>query len=90
MSLIDKLTTKGSKLSVANGGPISVNPLATQQSKLHADGDKPGYSVDGANASTVNSQYQQYNDGTTNILPRPSNLDLNGKKPAQYINNLPK
>jgi hypothetical protein len=90
MSLIDKLQKNGSKLSAANGGKISVNPLATQQSKLHADGNKPGYSVDGSNASTVNSQYQQYNDGAVNILPQPSLLDLNGKQPNKYTDNLPK
>jgi len=90
MSLIDKLKQQGSVLSAANGGSISVNPLATQQSKLHADGTNPGYSLDGANASTVNSQYQAYKDGAVNALPQPSQLDLNGKQPSKYTDNLPK
>jgi hypothetical protein len=89
MGLLTKLQTAGSTLSIANGGPVSTNPLATQQSKLHADGNAPGYSVNGANASLVNSQYQQYVDGAPNILPQPSQLDLNGSTPSQYINNLP-
>jgi hypothetical protein len=89
MGLLSKLQTAGSILSIANGGQVSTNPLATQQSKLHADGNAPGYSVNGANASLVNSQYQQYVDGAPNILPQPSQLDLNGSTPSQYINNLP-
>jgi hypothetical protein len=89
MGLLTKLQTAGSTLSIANGGQVATNPLATQQSKLHADGNAPGYSVNGANASLVNSQYQQYVDGAPNILPQPSQLDLNGSTPSQYINNLP-
>lgn len=89
MGLLNKLQTAGSTFSIANGGQVATNPLATQQSKLHADGNAPGYSVNGANASLVNSQYQQYVDGAPNILPQPSQLDLNGSTPSQYINNLP-
>ena len=90
MGLLTKLTTLGgSPLSVANGGPIAVNPLATQQSKMHANGNQPGYSVNGSQFSTVNPQYQQYNDGAVNVLPQPSLLDLNGATPTAYINNLP-
>lgn len=89
MGLLTKLTNDGSPLSIANGGPVATNILATQQSKLHADGSNPGYSLDGANFSTVNSQYQQYVDGVNNVLPQPSQLDLNGITPSQYINNLP-
>jgi len=89
MGLLTKLQTAGSTFSIANGGQVATNPLATQQSKLHADGNAPGYSVNGANASLVNSQYQQYVDGAPNILPQPSQLDLNGSTPSQYINNLP-
>ena len=89
MGLKDKLQTQGSPYSIANGGTVPVNPLATRQSKLHADGNLPGYSLNGANAQTVNTQYQQYVDGTNNILPLPSQLDLNGTTPTQYINNLP-
>lgn len=89
MGLLTKLQTAGSTFSIANGGQVATNPLATQQSKLHADGNAPGYSVNGANASLVNNQYQQYVDGAPNILPQPSQLDLNGSTPSQYINNLP-
>ena len=89
MGLLDKLTTAGSPYSYGNGTTPSVNPLATQLSTLHADGSAPGYSLDGSDFSTTNAAFQQYNDGVNNILPQPSQLDLNGTTPNQYINNLP-
>jgi hypothetical protein len=49
----------------------------------------PGYSLDGSDFQIVNNAFQKYNDGTSNILPQPSQLDLNGATPSQYINNLP-
>lgn len=89
MGLLDKLTTQGSVYTPYDGATPSVNPLATQQSKLHADGNQPGYSLNGSDFSDVNSAYQQYNDGVNNILPQPSQLDLNGTTPPRYIDNLP-
>jgi hypothetical protein len=89
MGLLTKLTTQGSQYSYGNGNTPSTNPGATQQSKLHADNTQPGYSLDGSDFTTVNSAFQQYNDGVNNILPQPSQLDLNGQTPTQYINNLP-
>lgn len=89
MGLLTKLQLAGSILSVANGGPISTNPLATQASKMHASGNLPGYSLNGNGVGTVNSQYQQYDDGAVNVLPQPSLLDLNGATPTEYLNNLP-
>ena len=90
MGLLDKLTIQGSTYSYGNGDTPTVNPGATQQSKLHAGGaGQPGYSLNGADFATVNSAFQQYNDGINNILPQPSQLDLNGQTPTQYINNLP-
>lgn len=89
MGLLDKLTTQGSNYSYGNGTTPTVNPGATPQSKLHADGNLPGYSLDGSDFSIVNSAFQQYNDGVNNILPQPSLLDLDGQTPTQYINNLP-
>ena len=83
------LTTNGTPLSINNGVTPSINPGATQQSKLHADGNAPSYSMNGANAQTVNAAYTAYNDGVTNALPQPSQLDLNGVTPSQYLNNLP-
>jgi len=90
MGLLDKLTKMGSIFSANNGGPIAINNLATKQSKLHADGSTPGYSINGANASSVNSDYQEYRDGAINSLPQPSQLDLNGLTPKRYLDNLPK
>jgi hypothetical protein len=83
MGLIDKLQNNGSPLSIANGGQVDTNPLATNQSKLHI------YSLDGTGAQLINSQYQQYVDGVNNPLPMPSQLDLNGVTPSKYIDNLP-
>ena len=86
MGLLDKLTINGSPLSPANGGGIAVNPLATAASLLHNS-----YSITGNNFSAVNNAFQQYNDGKTNILPQPSQLDLGGTiaPTAMYLNNLP-
>lgn len=97
MGLLNMLTTQGSNLSAYDGGTPSVNPLATQQSKLHADGNAPGYSLDGTNSSLVTNQYNAYEDGTPNQIPLPSQLDMNGSIPPvspggqglPYLNNLP-
>ncbi len=83
------LTTAGTKLSLKNGATPPINPGATKQSKLHADGISPSYSMNGANAQSVNAAYVAYNDGFNNSLPQPSQLDLNGATPSQYLNNLP-
>ena len=82
MGLLDKLTTGGSGLSKYNGGPGVVNAGATKQSKLHADGNKASYSLDGANFSSVNTAYIGYDDNTPNQLPQPSELDINGLTPV--------
>ena len=89
MGLLTKLTTAGSPYSYGNGTTPITNPGATQQSKLHTDGNQPGYSVNGSDFSTVNAAFQAYNDGVNNVLPQPSQLDINGVTPSQYINNLP-
>jgi hypothetical protein len=93
MGLLDMLTNQGgSSLSAYDGATPPINPLATQQSKLHADGTQASYSVSGANFNTVNPQYQSYLDGVPNNLPQPSVLDRdNGSvDPSKwYLNNLP-
>lgn len=89
MGLLDKLTNEGSSLSTYDGATPSINPLATQQSKLHANGNAPGYSLDGAQANAVATQFNDYLDGVTNPLPLPSQLDMNGVTPPQYLDNLP-
>jgi len=95
MGLLDQLKNSGSPLSSGNGATPSVNPGATKQSKLHADGNQPSYSLTGANAAIVTKAYTEYNDGYNNALPQPSQLDLEGKKPVvagklPYLDNLPK
>jgi hypothetical protein len=89
MGLKDMLITGGSPLSCGNGTTPTTNPGATQQSKLHADGNVASYSVNGANASIVNSAYVAYNDGYNNSLPQPSQLDLQGIIPSKYLDNPP-
>jgi len=89
MGLLTKLTTEGSTYSSFDGGTPTTNPLATQQSKLHADGNQPGYSLDGANTNAITSEYNAYNDGVGNQIPIPSQLELNCTTPCQYLNNLP-
>ena len=83
MALLDKLTKDGSKYSIANGGQVAINPLSLKTSELMQ------YSLDGSNAQQVNAAYQQYVDGTPNTLPKPSELDLNGKAPKSYASTGP-
>lgn len=85
MGLLDKLTTGGSNLSKYNGGSGVVNQGATKQSKLHADGGKASYSLNGTNFSTVNAAYIGYDDNTPNNLPQPSQLDINGVAPTSAL-----
>jgi hypothetical protein len=89
MGLLKKLTTEGSNLSKYDGAQPPINPLATKQSKLHANDNLPGYSLNGAYASEVIKDYGNYEDGVNNAIPQPSQLDLNGKTPSKYLDNLP-
>jgi len=93
MSLLNKLTQTGSPFSITgNGSTPPTNILATNQSKLHADGSQASYSVNGANFTQVNNAFQAYVDGMPNNLPQPSQLDYNnGTIPTtdQYLLNLP-
>jgi hypothetical protein len=90
MGLLDKLTQGGSPYSITgNGQTPSTNVGATQQSKLHASGEEAGYSLSGNFSQEVNEAYVSYVDGMPNILPQPSQLDLNGGTPPKYLDNLP-
>ena len=77
MGLLDKLQQGDSNLTPFDGATPKINPLATAQSKMH-----DSYSITGQNAGTVNSDYQQYLDGSNNLLPTPSQLDLGGTTPS--------
>jgi hypothetical protein len=95
MGLLDRLKTSPAPLSVNNGATPPINPGATKQSKLHADGTQPSYSLNGSNFIDVNKAYVEYRDGYNNALPQPSQLDLNGSTPKvagklPYLDNLPK
>ena len=88
MGLLNKYTTQPSKLAPSDGrtpGQAS-NPGATKQSKLHAFGDTPGYSLNGAYFNDVNNASNIYDNGSPAAfpLPFPSQLDLNGVTPAGY------
>ena len=89
MGLLDKLTTNGTPYSYNNGTTPITNPGATSLSKLHVNGNQPGYSLNGADFTDVNTAFQSYNDGYTNSLPLPSLLDLDGVTPPKYTDNLP-
>ena len=67
------------------------NPGATKQSKLHAYDNTPGYSLNGAYFNDVNTASNIYDNGSPVALPlpQPSQLDLNGKTPLKYTDNLP-
>ena len=91
MGLLDKLISQGgSRYSDTNGATPQINPGATKLSVLHADGNKPGYSLDGSNASKVIADFNAYSDGVNNTIPQPTQLDLNSKTPSKYSDNLPK
>jgi len=90
MGLLTKLTTDGSNLSINDGLTPSPNPLTTPGNSIHSTGIvNNSYSLNGSNANTIGALVAQYEDGINNPLPLPSNLDLQGITPPQYLNNLP-
>jgi hypothetical protein len=97
MGLLTQLTTAGSNLSKHDGATPPTNNLATKLSTLHANGNQPGYSLNGATGVTVRNEYGEYEDGVNNAIPQPSLLDLNGVPPTitplgqklPYLDNLP-
>jgi hypothetical protein len=90
MGLLTKLTTDGSILSINDGITPDPNPLTTPGNSIHSTGIvNNSYSLNGSNVNTISSLVAQYEDGINNPLPQPSNLDLNGITPSQYLNNLP-
>lgn len=78
MGLLDKLRSGDTNLTPYDGDTPNINLLATYQSPLH-----DSYSITGNGAEAVNNLYQQYLDGTGNILPTPSQLDLNAVPPTR-------
>jgi len=90
MGILNKLQTGGSNLTAYDGLTPPTNVGATKSSKLHANGNLPGYSLNGSNSTEVVAAYNAYLDGVPNPLPQPSNLDLNGQAPSKYLDNLPK
>ena len=80
MGLLSKLisTGEGSTLSYSDGSDPLINPLSTKQSPLHYNSYdlEPGYSVNGTDASYVNSLYQGYEDGKNTPIPEPTTFDL--------------
>lgn len=86
MGILQRLIsqTGGSEFSINNGAtPTSI--ASTTDSKLHGTFDgQPGYSTNGAFEAEVTQQWNEYNDGMTNALPRPSDLDMNTNTPPSY------
>ena len=90
MGLLTKLTTDGSNLSINDGLTPTINPLTTPGNSIHSTGIvNNSYSLNGSNVNAIGAFVAQYEDGINNPLPQPSNLDLNGITPSQYLNNLP-
>jgi hypothetical protein len=98
MGLLTKLTSEGSTFTAYDGATPTINPLATKYSPLHADIDRPGYSLNGSFASQVINNYNEYLDGVNNSIPQPSQLDIDGQVPTisasgkqklPYLDNLP-
>ena len=92
MGLLSKLTIgDGSTLSYSDGITPLINKLSTKQSPLHYNSYdlEPGYSVNGTDASYVNSLYQGYEDGKNTPIPEPTQLDLTDPITADP-NNKPK
>jgi hypothetical protein len=87
MSLLNKLKTGGSNQSKYNGSTPPTNVGATKESKLHAYGNTPGFSLDGSYPTDVTAAYVSYDDGYNNALPRPSQLDLFGSPLTKYLDN---
>lgn len=87
MGLLDKLTTEGSAYTEYDGLTPAINPLATRDSKLHADNNTEGYSLNGQKFSEVNPSYQAYSDGYNNNLPQPTILDRTNI--TRYSDNFP-
>ena len=87
MDLLNSLNSPASNLGLRGATP-SINPGATQQSKLHVSGNQKGYSPAGNFQPEVNTANGEYDDGVLNILPLPSQLD-GADTPTQYVNNLP-
>jgi hypothetical protein len=83
MGILTKLQTQGSAFTSYDGTTPTVNPLATDQSKLHADlAGAPGYSLNGANTPLITAEYNAYDDGSSTNIPLPSLEDLNGVIPT--------
>jgi len=94
MGLKDLLQTKGSNLTAWDGATPPTNPLATKSSKLHANDELPGYSLDGSYTMEVTKDYNAYEDGVNNNIPMPGELDWDGRTPTilgkwPYNDNLP-
>ena len=86
MGILTKLQTDGSTLSINDGGTPMTNPLVVENS-IHSNGTiGNSYSLNGSNANAIGALVAQYEDGKNDLLPPPSNLDLNGLTPTGPLN----
>lgn len=88
MGLYDKFLNQDTTLNPYDGRTPGIpnHEGVTKQSKLHAYQNKPGYSLDGHYEIEVRKYDTTYDNGGAIILPRPSELDLNGLTPKGYSN----
>lgn len=86
MSLKNLLLGPGSAYTAYDGKTPKINPLATKQSTMHAVNNTAGYSISGDYAAITNNDYQFYQDGAVNFLPKPSKLDAaDGQTPTSAL-----
>jgi hypothetical protein len=79
MGLEEKLLTKGSALSKANGGSIATPVGATKESKLQYE-----YSINGVPNIPMEGYLTNYK-----TKPTPSKLDIDGKTPTSPLSSKP-
>ena len=89
MALLDKFNNQQTNLHPYDGRQpgTPTNPGATKQSRLHAFGNIPGYSLNGSFFPQVNNASNNYDNGSPKTFPldQPSNLDLNGVEPKSAL-----
>ena len=68
-----------------------IDKLTQQGSNLTKwDGATPPTPIDATQSSRLHNQYSINGDPHLQKKPSPSQLDLDGKTPAKYTDNLPK
>lgn len=89
MALLDKFNNQQTNLHKYDGRQpgTATNIGATKQSRLHAFGTIPGYSLAGNFFPNVNNASNIYDNGSPKTFPlkAPSGLDINGVEPKTSL-----